>query len=233
MGRILFLLLGLGALGAGAYYLLKGGKNKSKLNDEPPSTMFKAKEYTTFELTVGFSTTGLEEASQILSGLIDLNKATEEYYSPEAVGNVAILLKQNQHLIKRAAISTEIYKDLEGAEESFAYFNDTLSSKYVNGNSLVTVAPGKEDTSTNVVVSMVVTFEGTSSEVEKDILYNLAEVLQVLDLVQYLSDNYDNSIDPAYNVLKLSFVHYSPAFPDELLTDDQLIMNYPELTPVI
>ena len=135
------------------------------------------------------------------------------------LARVAGALLDKQSHVTHGAIFGEVFKD-EGAAGAYGQqaFAD-LSTRYLaDGDERQPpgeVMPGER----RVVVMLTVGYEGERPALERDVdsVLTLVEALQAIVALHHEER------------LLLAHIHHAPAHPEDKLTDDQLIVNYPEL----
>jgi hypothetical protein len=158
-----------------------------------------------------------------------VNEATERIVradgafevAADEVAGVARALLDHESCWQSGALAGEVFSAEGDADAALAEIYADLSSRYASSDD------GREDVvrdgtsaERRCVVMLTIAYRGESADVERD-LHDRLDAARVLRGVVALREQ---------RALLAAQVHIAPSHPEDLLSDEQLLANFPELT---
>jgi len=189
---------------------------------------FSRKRYVVTTVTIAVDPADVPSVHQLLSGASTRVRGGEHHHASEAVADVSGFLLSRPSAWTHVSNHGAVFKD-EGAAARYGdeVFAD-CAARYLSSNAAgadevgleVSAAEGRA--SNHVVVMLTVAYQGANAALEKT-LATRTDVDQALSGIVALHHR---------DALEIAALHYAPAHANDLLTDDRLLVNFPELLAV-
>lgn len=242
--KSLMLLTGLGLIGYAAYKLVVKPKKKKVQQIETGEMLTyqsSPRNIPVIMVTLHIQTADVVAVNNLITQMREANIAVSNgSVGPEVLGDIIYNIRENYSFaIKQAHLSGEFADSEDSMHEWLSIFEEDTEATYGDPDDFPAVQYGREDTTYNVVTRFVFAYRGELPGLQQEVNSYLT-MIEALKAAEYLIKDFERArndyqlgrTDFVDSMLKEVRFYYLPGRADELLTDEHVFTNFPDLIPI-